>query len=232
MLLNTNYCTLITQPNIGDYNEIDGLDDCDGLDAGMDAGMDDGLDGDGLDAGMDNGLNGDGLDAGMDDGWNDCLDDMDDSPDYSWDYAENDGNNDNTNYGVDNGNDDSEGADADDDSAIIDELGSSSIGTNNNSDSKKKRRSYSREFKISVLTWHRKNGFVKNKTARHFDLSHQNVLRWVRSEAEILNGKKGAKSQGSGRRAMYPLLEHELHKEFVELRKKGMKIRNIWFITR
>jgi transposase-like protein len=95
-----------------------------------------------------------------------------------------------------------------------------------------KRQSYSREYKISVLNWHRENGLVKNKTARHFNISHQNVIRWVRAEVEIRKGKKGTKRQGSGRTAMYPLLEQRLHKEFLDLRKKGVKIRSIWFTTR
>ena len=94
------------------------------------------------------------------------------------------------------------------------------------------RNAYSREFKISVLDWHHANGSVKNKTARRFNISHQNVLRWVRTEVSIRNGKKGAKRSGSGRSAMYPLLEHLLHEEFLEFRSKGVKIRNMWFLTR
>jgi hypothetical protein len=94
------------------------------------------------------------------------------------------------------------------------------------------RQAYSREFKISVLEWHYKNGSVKNKTAKHFSISRQNVLRWIRTEAVIRNGKKGAKRFGNGRPPMYPLMEHKLHAEFLELRDKGLKIRNMWFMTR
>jgi transposase-like protein len=95
-----------------------------------------------------------------------------------------------------------------------------------------RRQSYSREYKISVINWHKNNGAIKNKTAKHFGISHQNVLRWLRAEVDILSGKKGSKRQGSGRTAMYPLLEQELYKEFLQLREKGTKVRNIWFITR
>ncbi|CAG8552430.1 7971_t:CDS:2 [Acaulospora morrowiae] len=51
-------------------------------------------------------------------------------------------------------------------------------------------------------------------------------------KVQIRSSKKGSKSQGSGRSVMYPLLEHKLYKEFLELREKGIKIRSMWFMTR
>lgn len=167
----------------------------------------------------------------MDIGMNYCYN-MDDSENNSNSYVTDNS----TDFSIDDGTDSSidHATDFGNNTGDIfsnDELDNSSTGEND-SENKQKRQSYTREFKIYVLDWHRKNGSIKNKTARHFDLTHQNVLRWVRSEVQIRSCKKGAKSQGSGRPAIYPLLERELYKEFLELREKGIKIRTMWFTTR
>jgi len=157
------------------------------------------------------------------------FDEDDDNYDYDWngdnlnhDYNDNDGydyNGDNDDY---NGsyNGDSDAMDDKDDDAVVD------VAT------KDTRQAYSREYKIAVLDWHHENGSVKNKTARQFKISRQNVLRWICKEVDIRAGKKGSKGSGSGRHAMYPALEIRLHGEFLELRNKGIKIRNIWFMMR
>ena len=89
-----------------------------------------------------------------------------------------------------------------------------------NNDPVEARNAYSREFKIGVLDWYHKNGSSKHKTAQHFKISRTNVRRWVDAECKIRDAKKGVKSIGSGRSAMYPLLERRLHEEFLELRNK------------
>ena len=94
------------------------------------------------------------------------------------------------------------------------------------------RRSYTREYKISVLKWQRDNGCSTNKTAKHFNISRRNIIRWIGANETIHTSKKGTKSIGSGRSAMYPALESQLHEEFLELRNKGAKIRNMWFMAR
>jgi transposase len=93
-------------------------------------------------------------------------------------------------------------------------------------------RVYSREHKISVIDWHRRNGSIKNETSRTFNIARQNVGRWIRAETAIRSAKKRTKHVGRGRSAAYPLLECRLHKEFLDLRSKGAKIHSVWFMTR
>lgn len=128
----------------------------------------------------------------------------------------------------DNADDDN----AENDSAKDDSAEDDSADAKTNEGNANKRQSYSREYKLAVLDWHHRNGSVKNKTARHFAISRQNVVRWVRAEIDIRKAKKGSKRGGKGRTATNPFMERRLHEEFLELRSKGVKIRNIWFLTR
>jgi hypothetical protein len=149
---------------------------------------------------------------------------------------DNDGvDDDNADDGSDDDSADDSSADddgADDDSANDNGASDNGYGADDNCDIGNKRQAYSREYKLSVLDWHHKNGSIKNKTARHFNLSRQNVIRWIRVEVNIRKGKKGSKRGGSGRPAAYPLLERRLHEEFLELRDQGAKIRKVWFTSR
>ena len=86
------------------------------------------------------------------------------------------------------------------------------------------RHSYTREFKLEVIEWYKNpaqgNG-NKTKTAKQFDLNFIDVNRWVGSEDTIKNSKKGTRKVHPGRSAKYPLMEQQLHREFIQFREKG-----------
>jgi transposase-like protein len=101
-----------------------------------------------------------------------------------------------------------------------------------NDNSKPRRFQYNREFKVTVIRWHQENGRVVSKTARKFNVSRQNVIRWVKKEVDIRGAKRGTKKLGCGRQPDCPEMEKQLIEEFHELRGKGCKIRANWFFTR
>ena len=48
-----------------------------------------------------------------------------------------------------------------------------------------KKRSYSREKKLSVVAWYEKNGRNVSATARHFDVAPKHVRDWRDSKEKI-----------------------------------------------
>ena len=53
------------------------------------------------------------------------------------------------------------------------------------------RRSYTVQYKLSVLKWHRDNQSSKKATAKHFDLSRARVQEWFHKEQELLANRRG-----------------------------------------
>ena len=97
-------------------------------------------------------------------------------------------------------------------------------------DSKK---SFSREKKLSVLTWMRNKKASKGEIARHFGLPHHNYIsRCLVQEQKLLQESRGARSIGSGRKAQWPQLEERLHAEFRTKPDAGIKVQGWWFVTR
>ena len=93
-----------------------------------------------------------------------------------------------------------------------------------------KRQFFSRDKKLAVLTWHRKNNASKGETARHFSLPHHNyVSHWLAQEDQLRQHSRNTRCIGSGRRADWPELEQQLHGEFKEQRAKGLKVKAWWF---
>ena len=85
--------------------------------------------------------------------------------------------------------------------------------------SKAKRKSYTREFKLKVVTFYRENNIYQ--TSKFFSLNMKTVLRWAQDEQKIEKAKKGSKHVQHNRRAMYPEVEAELYREYRQLRKRG-----------
>ena len=98
---------------------------------------------------------------------------------------------------------------------------------------KEKRRQYSREKKMEVLTFYyeiaKEN---KYRTCQKFGINKKCLLRWIAQEETIRKAAWGAKWIGSRRRAFWPDVEVKLLEEFEELRQKGLKVKNWWFRTR
>ena len=57
---------------------------------------------------------------------------------------------------------------------------------------KKNRKTYTREEKIQVVTWHYANGGKVYRTAKHFSLNTKTILRWIKDEEKIRDSKPGS----------------------------------------
>ena len=97
---------------------------------------------------------------------------------------------------------------------------------------KGKRKSYTRETKLKVVEYYRAHESNLYKTSKTFQLNTKTVLRWIKDEKKIRDGKKGSKHIKHDRPAMYPDVEEKLRVEYRELRKKGLKVKGWWFRTR
>jgi transposase-like protein len=95
-----------------------------------------------------------------------------------------------------------------------------------------RRKSYTREFKLRALKWHEENGSVVSKTSREFDIPYNSMSSWIRKKTVIADAKRGARHVGGGRVAFYPDMERLLYDEFLEHRREGHKIRQLWFKER
>ena len=80
-----------------------------------------------------------------------------------------------------------------------------------------KRQSYTREFKLSVVSWYFKNGKNVSNTSLEFKVDRKQVRTWVAKESSI--------------RAKFPDMEKHLHTEFLKLKKEGRSIKKWWFVT-
>ena len=89
------------------------------------------------------------------------------------------------------------------------------------------RKSYTREFKLSVAAF-----YNLYRTSKYFSLNTNTVLRWVANETKITESPKHSKHCVPIRRAHHPQMEAALVREFKELREKGLKVRGYWFKVR
>ena len=66
--------------------------------------------------------------------------------------------------------------------------------------SKAKRKSYTREFKLKVVTFYRENNLYQ--TSKFFSLNTKTVLRWAQDEQKIEKGKKASTFSTTGERCI------------------------------
>ena len=92
------------------------------------------------------------------------------------------------------------------------------------------RKSYPREFKLSVVKFYRENNLYK--TSKKFSLNTKTLLRWKADEEKILDSPTGSRHVKHSKGATYPQTEKALFREFQELRKKGLKVKGYWFKIR
>ena len=91
---------------------------------------------------------------------------------------------------------------------------------------KTSRRACTREFKLQVVKEYHESGKNIAKTAR------KQVRAWVEKEEQITGQKYKSKAHGWGCHSKYPLMEDNLHSEFLQLRQDGRKVKRWWFNTR
>ena len=95
---------------------------------------------------------------------------------------------------------------------------------------RRSRMSYTREFKLEVVKFYRKNNLYQ--TAKRFSLNTKTIGRWVADVEKIKNSKKASKRVAHTRRCQYPDLEEELYREYKTLRRQGVKVKGFLFWAR
>ena len=95
---------------------------------------------------------------------------------------------------------------------------------------KAQRKSYTREFKLKVIRFYRKNNLYR--TSKRYELNTKTVLRWIKQESKIKDASKQSKHLKHQRKVMHPEMEKKLYDEYKKLRKKGLKVKGYWFKLR
>ena len=84
---------------------------------------------------------------------------------------------------------------------------------------KTQRKSYTREFKLSVVSFYCQNNLYQ--TSKKFYLNTKTILRWAAPEEAISKGSKGSKHCIKHQRPDHPEVEATL---MAEMRRKGLKV--------
>ena len=90
------------------------------------------------------------------------------------------------------------------------------------------RKSYSKEKKIKVIQWHHEIEETVSMTAKTLSNDCKQVRSLVKEEESILQINSRSKTKHCAKEK-YPLMEKKLHKEFLELSKKGASGKRCWF---
>ena len=106
------------------------------------------------------------------------------------------------------------------------------MATSQTGQMKLRRKSYTREFKLSVVNFYRDNNSNLYQTSKRFSLNTKTLLRWIGDEDGIKKSKKGSKHRQHVRPPMYPEMERQLYLEYKQLRKQGLKVKGYWFRIR
>ena len=89
---------------------------------------------------------------------------------------------------------------------------------------KSKRNSYSREDRLKCVNFYFRNSKNKYRTCKMFNLNSRTFNRWISDEDKIRCSKKGSKRSKFERSSQYPEMEEQLHDEYKDLRRKGLKV--------
>ena len=90
---------------------------------------------------------------------------------------------------------------------------------------KLRRKSYAREFKLTVVTWFHENGKNVHQTLQHFNLDRKQVRKWVKAEEKIRKQKLNAKRPCRVWKARFPEAEKQLHDEFLKMCSEGKAVK-------
>ena len=91
---------------------------------------------------------------------------------------------------------------------------------------KKERRSYSREFKLSVGKWVEDNNQTLASASRHFKIDRKQIRSWTKENTKIIKQKYKSKASGRGCTARFPGMEIRLIEEYKEMRKVGKSVKS------
>ena len=82
------------------------------------------------------------------------------------------------------------------------------------------RRSFIREFK---LHYQYNNGKIVNQASKKFKVDRKQIGNWVKNEEVIQKQKWTSRSTRHGK-VMFPIMEKELYKKFIDTRKERRRI--------
>ena len=97
---------------------------------------------------------------------------------------------------------------------------------------KLRRKSYAREFKLTVVTWFHENGRNVHQKLQHFNLDRKQVRNWVKAEQKIRKQKLNANAPRRGKKARFPETGKQLHDEFLKMCSEGKAVERCWFSAR
>ena len=89
------------------------------------------------------------------------------------------------------------------------------------------RNSYTRETKLHILNYFRKNGENKYKTCKEFNLNSKTLSTWIKEEDKILQMPAG-KRANRYRLPRYPDVEESLYGYYLEQKQSGYNTSRSW----
>ena len=88
-----------------------------------------------------------------------------------------------------------------------------------------------REYKLNAVKCFYDNDENVSRASTHFKVDRKRVKEWVKPEETIQKQKYNTRKNKSGRKAIYPKVESELYKVFLDMRKSGRKCKRWWFLS-
>lgn len=90
--------------------------------------------------------------------------------------------------------------------------------------------SYSVTKKLEVIKWHKENGCVIHRTAKHFSIDRKRIREWIAKEETLIANnhgkKKNARKLTMGRKPLSEELDDELFEFFQKERENGLAVTN------
>ena len=96
---------------------------------------------------------------------------------------------------------------------------------------KARRRTFTREFELEVVSWHFNNSKNVNKTANKFEIDRRQVRNWIKDEGKIRKQNRKSKAARIGL-VRFPLMENQLKEEFLGMRREGKSVKRWWFTAK
>ena len=93
------------------------------------------------------------------------------------------------------------------------------------------RRTFRREFKSKVISWHFSNGKNINKTANEFEIDRKQIHNWIKDERKIRKQRRKSKAARTGS-VRFPLTEDQPNGEFLAMRRDGKRVKRWRFTTK
>ena len=85
---------------------------------------------------------------------------------------------------------------------------------------------------MKVIQWYYDQGRNVAHTAKKIHVDRKQIREWIKKEKQIQDSKKRCQKIKSGRTALFPNAETELHEEFLKIRQEGKAVKHWWFDLR